>query len=312
MHPEVNYKKSKIFVSRYIHMACDVLGPRGDERNSCHKDWLAFLAANGIRSYITSFRGNRFNNFFAAAVQLTYHRADVLNFFSLRSPSNLKQKSVAADAACEDLQTMLFALALIYVYFTGPFWVFVRSQMHYLDQYTYIQPMRYHLMELSQYPDMLLDNTSVPHELEAVRVRDVPSETVLAARSDLTEEKKRIFESAMQQMATELLIVTDRQLADFLCGGKYSQEPSPQMRERLSHCLLTNLIGEACFADLDYSMFKSRAASLHFHSGKNMLKRNRTISQWLSRKSLAEQGELLKRARYLGPRMRLASKKTDT
>ena len=47
-----------------------------------------------------------------------------------------------------------------------------------------------------------------------------------------------------------------------------SMERRLQMKTRqwTSHCQRTNLVGEACFADLDYSMFKNRRASLHHHS----------------------------------------------
>ena len=56
---------------------------------------------------------------------------------------------------------------------------------------------------------------------------------------------------------------------------------------------------EACFADLDYSMFKSCHGSLHHHSTLNMIKRNSTISKWLDGKSTADQTKLLARAKNL-------------
>ena len=76
----------------------------------------------------------------------------------------------------------------------------------------------------------------------------------------------------------------------------------------MQHCQLTNLLGEACFADLDYSMFKNRAATLHHHSTLNMGKRNCPVSSWLSKRSVDEQSRLLSQAGKCGPQMRQASK----
>ncbi|KAL8607721.1 hypothetical protein ACOMHN_039394 [Nucella lapillus] len=72
--------------------------------------------------------------------------------------------------------------------------------------------------------------------------------------------------------------------------------PSEDDRTRMAHCQLTNLLGEACLADLDHSMFKNRRASLPHHCPLNMLKRNETVSSWLERKIEQEQKELICRA----------------
>ena len=46
-------------------MACDILGPRGDDKNGFRQEWLAFCETELDRpSAITSFRDNRFNNAF--------------------------------------------------------------------------------------------------------------------------------------------------------------------------------------------------------------------------------------------------------
>ena len=136
-------------------------------KNGCHGDWLAYCASLNKSSQLSSFRSNRFNNLFASAAGLVYHQQDILQFFELRQPSNLKQKSVLADASCQRLNTMLLGLALMYVYITGPFWIFVRSEIHYLDQYTFIQPMHEILKGMSEHPEMILQEGSIPDELNA-------------------------------------------------------------------------------------------------------------------------------------------------
>ncbi|XP_070174096.1 piggyBac transposable element-derived protein 4-like [Littorina saxatilis] len=46
----------------YIRMACDCLGPRGDDKNGCRDAWIAHRLIAQKASTITSYRENRFNN----------------------------------------------------------------------------------------------------------------------------------------------------------------------------------------------------------------------------------------------------------
>ena len=80
--------------------------------------------------------------------------------------------------------------------------------------------------------------------------------------------------------------VTKRQLKDVLPGWKFSEEASLELRRSMTHCKLTNLISEHALRDLDYSQYRRRHASLHFHSSIQMVKRNKTISVWLNSKSI--------------------------
>lgn len=73
--------------ARYIRTACDILGPRGDEKNGCRDAWDAFCSMQDIKSTVTSFRGNRFNNYFQAATSLHYHKDDIINFLQNFMPS---------------------------------------------------------------------------------------------------------------------------------------------------------------------------------------------------------------------------------
>ena len=98
------YKSQDSSACRFIRMACDILGPRGDEQCGCHQLWEMFCNNLLERpNAITSFRGNRFNNLFSAAAGLIHHREDIIQFFQRRPPSNLKQKSAEADAMCDTL-----------------------------------------------------------------------------------------------------------------------------------------------------------------------------------------------------------------
>ena len=72
--------------------------------------------------------------------------------------------------------------------------------------------------------------------------------------------------STLESLMISFIEVTERQLSDFLPGGKFGTEPDPDLREKMIHSKLTNLLSENEFGDLDFGFFKRRSASLHYHS----------------------------------------------
>ena len=88
--------------------------------------------------------------------------------------------------------------------------------------------------------------------------------------------------------------VTENQLADFMPTGKYHAIQDVALRHKLAHCKLTNLFGEGCFGDLDFSLFKCRNASAHHLSMLNMLNRNKAISSFLASLSKADKQSVFK------------------
>ena len=302
------FKSPESAVCRYVRMACDTLGPRGDEKSGCHHLWLAFCAMHEKKSVITSFRANRFNNLFCAAAALIHHKDLITAFFQHRPPSNLKQGSVQADALCDKLSVMVLGLALMYVYITGPFWFMINSDIHYLDQYQFIQPLYVFVQQVEQQPEILLgDVDAISHNIESHRLRPPQSpaaESVLGFRDTAKAIDVHLLLHVIKGLARHFRETFDRQLVDFLPDGKYGSAPDDQARKRMEHCQLTNLLGEACFADLDYSKFKNRRATLHHHTTLNMGKRNHPISGWLLTKPAEEQTALLAKARQIAPRIR--------
>ena len=111
--------------------------------------------------------------------------------------------------------------------------MFVNSDMHYLDQYTYIQPMYFALKTFTQ-PDMLLEEDAVPHDLESFRLRKRAAvDSVVQVRNLLTQEQKVSLRPVMRCLAEELVGVTERQLCDFLADGKYGSPPTPELWEKM-------------------------------------------------------------------------------
>ena len=128
---------------------------------------------------------------------------------------------------------------------------------------------------------------------------------------DIPEEPKEAVCAILKSLATRFLEVINNQLKDFLEGGKYHAVDDPELRQRLQHSKLTNMISEQCFGDLDFSMFKRRNASAHHHTSINMLKRNKSLTEWFCKLSPAEQKSTLARAAATHKQLRQKSRAAE-
>ena len=277
---------------RFVRTACDVLGPRGDAKNGCRQYWDAFCREKlQKRSRVSSFRMNRFNNFFLGAGEFFYHSSDIELFFTdYKADLNLKRQSVLADCQCPNITSLTRALGIVYYKITGPLWEMLRGGVQYLDQYKYIQEMLRKFRLWANDASLLLskDEQGIFEEF------GVPKDDIFAKLFDNVDLQCK---SVLENMMHSFIEVTERQLVDFLTDGKYGKEPSDELREKMKHSKLTNLLSENEFGDLDFSYYKRRNASLFYHSGVQMVKRNKTLSVWLSAKSPSVQTGLLKMAR---------------
>ena len=160
---------------RIVRLVCDVIGPRGDEKNGCRDDWVAHCADKNIVCKLTSFRSNRFNNLFEVASAVLFHREHILDFFSaVKAPSNLKQKSVVEDLKSKQVLIMVACLAVMFIYVTGPFWQLVRSDTHYLDQGIHIQQMYGKMQEAKDYSSMQELLTRCPSVISTFPLHPTP------------------------------------------------------------------------------------------------------------------------------------------
>ena len=295
---------SETCVSRYLRLACSSLGPRGDEKSGCRDTWEAFCELKGESSQITSFRSNRFNNFFQGAVGLHYHRSAIQVFFNeYHTNNNLKLRSVLADAESDEIDMFIVALGILYHKITGPYWQLVRSDVKYLDFHVYVGKLAESLEVWSHDASSMMQPESTMFDKFNLPTNPFLESLYTSTPAPISPDMN--VQMILQKLAAGFLVVVNRQLNDFLPGGKYHNvdENSP-LRARMKHCKLHNLLGEACFGDLDFSLFKRRNASLHHQSTINMLKRNQTMSGWFSEQSETEQKSLLNRSATLGPVLR--------
>ena len=101
---------------RLIRLVAEVLGPRGDEKSGCRREWTAFLSKYKIKPAFTSYHCNRFNNLFQNATALLFHRHHIKQFLDeFVSHSNLKLQSILADLEIREfLLSSLFCLLFMF------------------------------------------------------------------------------------------------------------------------------------------------------------------------------------------------------
>ena len=216
-----------------------MIGPRDDEKNGCREAWEAFCGLRAKKSHVQSFRSNRFNNFFEAASALHFHRNDIAEFFSnYRQAPNLKLQSVLADCECDKIDVLLAAIGILFFVVTGPYWKLITSKVKYLDLYKYFTPMRDSFLEYSRDSSSLIEDplhSVIPH----FSIHDHNEELlVLREVGDRT-----LLKDILQQLFHGFVAVTDRQLSDFLPGGRYFDVQDASLRKQMEHCQLTNLVG---------------------------------------------------------------------
>ena len=127
--------------------------------------------------------------------------------------------------------------------------------------------------------------------------------TYQAAVSVAEETKQKVI-IVIQKLSSDFNVVLNRQLSDFVPGGHYHAVTDPELRQKLAHSQITNLLGEACFGDLDLSIYKHRNASSHHHGSLTMMIRNKMMEKWFSKKEAASQKQILKVAAKKGPEFR--------
>ncbi|GFN87124.1 hypothetical protein PoB_001363000 [Plakobranchus ocellatus] len=278
---------------RLIRLSAEVLGPRGDEKNGCREEWLAYCSSQGIKSIFTSFRSNRFNNLFENASAVIYHHSSVLSFLSdYCSHCNLKLKSIIADFEDVRLVHIIAAMSLFHVLFSAPYWSLMNSSVSYGQFPAYVQKMEKTLEIWSNSLVHIEDAKSVFEDFKFISSNNKTLEFI----NSLPSADKSSVLCSFKIISQHCFKVLKRQLADFLDGGPFAGVIKDDIQTVLNTCPLTNLIGERMFGDLDFDMTKRRHASTHLRSTINMWKHNRT-SQWMGKLNWLKARKLLSAAR---------------
>ena len=122
----------------------------------------------------------------------------------------------------------------------------------------------------------------------------VMQDDVFLSLISISPDKQEKCKTIIMGLYTKFMEVMENQVADFMPTDKYHAIQDVAIWHKLAHCKLTNLFGEGCFGDLDFSLFKCRNVSAHHLSTLNMLNRNKTISSFLASLSEADEQSVFK------------------
>ena len=200
---------------------------------------------------------------------------------------------VQEDNRSDEIDCQLIALGLFFYRVTGPYWELLGRDVHYLDFCTHV--MRMHDF-LQKWADNAVDVFADQFK-PLFGTKFMPNAPIFRAMLSSQRETKEEVKWILKKLCKGCLETTKRQLADFLPEGKYHGVQDEDMRKRLQHSKLTNLIGEQAFGDLDFSV-------MHHCSTINMLKRNKSISTFLNLKTPEEQHSLLQLSRQKAEALR--------
>ncbi|XP_036423512.1 solute carrier family 52, riboflavin transporter, member 2 isoform X1 [Colossoma macropomum] len=261
----VNFDESA--VTRYIHMACEILCPREETSSSYRRHWLAFCIERNNPSTLPMNRSNRFMNYFEAAAGLVHHYKDVALFVSdlqqLNDDSNILLDSVSDDASDEAIQTLACVVAVVYCKVLGPFWQLLKSDAQYSLFSKYIFCLYEKLLEWSQDVSALLRPEPLINVFLQVPMQEKNFSGVFGfCQANADNQFGTLLKVCLQRMTQILAAVMEEDLKDFLPGGKYCKEPSPELVEQLSDCTFSQLMGEYPFGHT-YSYNKKRPDKVH-------------------------------------------------
>ena len=131
---------------------------------------------------------------------------------------NLKLQSVKLDCQSAEVQSLARALGIIYASVTGPFWNMLSSDIQYVDQYLYIQTMLNCFKEWAEDSTVLLNLDNLPTVFPYHPEFSVKQNQVI----DFLKEDSgysHLTKKALEHIMRGFMLVTERQLVDFLPGG---------------------------------------------------------------------------------------------
>ncbi|GFR82131.1 LOW QUALITY PROTEIN: hypothetical protein ElyMa_002357600 [Elysia marginata] len=250
-----NWKADESAAIRFIRTASSCLGPRGDEKSGVREEWLVYCRKERVKSQIISHRGNRFNNIFQNAEAIFILRENIAQFLSTAtSGDNKKLKSVLLDAEDERIASIMCAMSIIYTHLTAPYWRLINSTTKYTQFPNYVARVVRKLSVWIEEPEQLLQSgCKGVFDDEFLEVVEDRFEEI----KEYAKERKDLVVKVLKVCFEKMLVVTKRQLTEFLEDGAYAGELTATQLSQLENCPLTNLIGERAFGDLDFDMQKA-------------------------------------------------------
>lgn len=246
----VNFDESA--VTRYIHMASEMLCPSEETNPNYRRHWLAFCLERKNPSRLPINQSNRVINYFEAAAGLIHHHEDVVLFVSdlqlLNDNSNILLESVNADANDEALQALVCVVAVVYLKVLGPFWQLLKSDGEYPLFSRYILCLYDKLLEWSQDASCLLQPEAFVNVFLQVPMQEGTFEGVFKfCRANAENQYGTLMRACLQRMMKALAAVLEDNLKDFLPGGEYCKDQPVDIAVQMANCTFSQLMGEYPF-----------------------------------------------------------------
>ena len=293
-------------VERAIRTTSEMFGPVGDH-HGVNDLWEADCSAKGRKSIIGNYKDNRFNAIFQTAAKIMVHRHDFISVLEGVAQKNLKVQAVLADLKSDIIAIFMQCFAIMYVKVTGPFWNLVTSSgVSYLELHQHVVELKQYLEKCEGEPAILLNKHNHLMDEDPLNVAAVPHRNRIVDSAFLLQDDHReLLFSTVASVSKGMINCINKQLVDFLPGGKYSQPASNEDLGRLRFAPSTNLSCEHHFGDLDSRQRRRPSASMHHHSSVQLLKRNRTkMMQWLQNLPTPKRTEMMKLAKRGGKTLR--------
>uniref|UniRef100_A0A9J7Y431 Zgc:109744 n=1 Tax=Cyprinus carpio carpio TaxID=630221 RepID=A0A9J7Y431_CYPCA len=249
-HSFVSFDESA--VTRYIHMASEMLCPSEETNPNYRRHWLAFCLERKNPSRLPIYRSNRVINYFEAAAGLIHHHEDVASFVSdlqlLNDDSNILLESLNADANDEALQALVCVIAVIFLKVLGPFWQLLKSDGEYPLFSRYILCLYEKLLEWSQDASCLLQPETFVNVFLQVPIQEGTFKGVFRFCRDNAENQfGTLIKACLQRMMKALAAVLEDNLKDFLPGGEHCKDLPADKAVQMANCTFSQLMGEYPF-----------------------------------------------------------------
>lgn len=246
----LNFEESA--VTRYIHMASEILCPREDTDPNYRRHWLAFCLERKNPSRLPVNRSNRIISYYEAAAGLVHHYEDVPLFVSeledLNKDVNILLQSIGADANDEALQTLVCVVAIVYLKVLGPLWQLLKSEGEYPFFSRYIFCLYDKLLEWSRDSSCLLKPEALLNVFLQVPVQEKNFDKVFKYCGINAENQfGSLLKACLQSMMKVLAAVMEENLKDFLPGGEYCKEIPMEISVQMANCTFSQLMGEYPF-----------------------------------------------------------------
>lgn len=253
-HPKfrsfLNFDESA--VTRYIHMASEILSPREETNPNYRRHWLAFCAERDNCSRLPINHSNRIINYFEAAAGLVHHHQDVALFVSelqdLNNDADILLESVSADASDENMQALVCVVAIVYLKVLGPLWQLLKSDGEYYLFSRYIYCLYDKLLEWSKDTSHLMQPEALLNVFLQLPVQESNFKGVFRyCRVNAENQYGTLVRACLQKMMKALAAVMEDNLKDFLPGGEYCKEMPREITVQMSNCTFLQLMGEYPF-----------------------------------------------------------------